>query len=362
MNQDQYYISVKSRKYLTGYFLFLITFLLLVLEVLLRIQGIGATRTETIRQGYHTYYGKKLNSWYWHSTPNTTYIENNFDFAYQVTTNSLGHREREPEEVFTGSVVRIIALGDSFTEGSGTVPDSTYVRHLEGMLSQRLPGSQIAFYNAGTSGSDPFFTYVLLRDRLLNYHPQVVIQTVNASDYIDFVLRGGFERFKSDSTCAFRKPPWFEPLYHYSYVFRIILHLSGYPGDVLMKRSDFLRQGETIINPQLVAVADSFSALAAKNGFRMLFVLHPGYGDYMNSEMSRLQQNLAASLRLKGYCVANLWQPMNAIIQRDSLYLYGYRHDLHFTGKGYRLMAEEILQETDKHCPGLWQQAATIDY
>jgi len=98
----------------------------------------------------------------------------------------------------------------------------------------------------------------------------------------------------------------------------------------------------------------SFTALALRSGFRVLFVLHPGYGDFMNVEMEILQQQLTDALRAKGYCVANIWQPMNALLKDDSLYLYGYRRDLHFTGKGYRLMAETIFDETEKHCPGFW--------
>ncbi|HXH20137.1 MAG TPA: GDSL-type esterase/lipase family protein [Chitinophagales bacterium] len=341
------------------YFVFIIIFTLVAIELLLRIFGIGDIRLESVGKDYYSYYGKKFNSWYWVNSPHLTYTDKNSDYTIEVKTNSLGHREREPEEVYaTKAGIRIIALGDSFTEGMGTEQDSTYVRYLENKVRTIAP--EVDFYNAGTSGSDPFFCYVLLRDKLLKYQPDIVIQTINGSDYTDFVLRGGFERFKADSTTVFHNAPWLEPFFHYCYIFRVILALNGYTGDILQKRDDFLRNCETIINPQFIALADSFLMLASRNGFKMLFVAHPAYGDFMLREAERIQQQLTTVLSAKGHCVVNIWQPMNDVMKGDNLHRYGYEQDLHFTSLGYQLMAETIFEEVEKRYPGFWKAGANF--
>jgi hypothetical protein len=44
---------------------------------------------------------------------------------------------------------------------------------------------------AGVAGSDPFYEYRLLVDKLLACQPDLVMTVVNVSDVIDVIVRGG---------------------------------------------------------------------------------------------------------------------------------------------------------------------------
>jgi hypothetical protein len=59
---------------------------------------------------------------------------------------------------------RLIALGDSFTEGVGTSYDMTWLKVVEARLATAMPDRTFVAYNAGVSGSDPWFAYMLLRE------------------------------------------------------------------------------------------------------------------------------------------------------------------------------------------------------
>lgn len=345
------------------YSVFIIAFIFLALETLLRIFGINNTYLESIGKSYYSYWNKKHDGWYHSGTPNKTYTEKNIDFEYVNTLNSLGHRELEPGQVFSGNQKKVIAIGDSYTEGVGVVYDSSFVRHLERLAQAQ--GASLAFYNAGVSGMDPFYAYTMVRDKLVRYRPDIVIATFNTSDYTDYVYRGGFNRFRTDSTTVFRKAPMSEPLYRYSYTYRLLLHdLLGYAnGDLFMTEKEFMKVSADI-NRQFVTVADSFQSLAEKNHFQLLFVIHTGCPELIyDSEINRFSRNileqLNKELKARGYFSVNLWEPMAEVIHQDNRLLYGFEHDGHFSSAGYRLMAQAIWNETGKYCTGFWTTGST---
>lgn len=341
------------------YIIFIMLFSLGVFEILLRAFGINDTYLESVGKSYNTYWGQKIDSWYWTHGPNSTTIERNIDFTYESRYNSLGLRELEPAQIFNDSTLRIIVLGDSYTEGLGVIYDSSFVRHLERLLrAQQIP---VSFFNAGNAGVDPIFAFSLLRDKLAGFQPDIVIITINPSDYTDLIFRGGFERFQPDSTTVFKPAPWFEPLYHYCYVFRFVLHdiLRYVQGDLFMKEKEFMQECLKI-NTRLVAVADSFHALAVKNDFKMLFVIHSGCAELvnhynkLNKHARQAMQRLTDDLKARGYYAVNIWEPMGRVITAKTQLIYGFEHDGHFSSAGYKLMAQSILDETEKSYPAFW--------
>jgi len=71
---------------------------------------------------------------------------------------------------------------------------------------------KIETLNGGVSGSDPFYSYYILRYKLLKYHPDLVVLTINKTDFDDFVCRGGDERFLSNGKIQTKSRPvieWF---------------------------------------------------------------------------------------------------------------------------------------------------------
>lgn len=115
----------------------------------------------------------------------------------------------------------ICALGDSFTESIGAPADSTY----PALWQQLLPcQDSLAVLNAGVSGSDPFYAFILLQELAKQYTIHSAVFLVNESDVIDCMWRGGEERFLPDGGVQFSRGPWWEPLYAFSMVFRLIIH------------------------------------------------------------------------------------------------------------------------------------------
>jgi len=144
------------------------------------------------------------------------------EFSDDIKCNADGLRDVDhPLKKDTGEY-RIICLGNSFTEGIGTMQDSSWPKQLEKRLNKNTK-RKFTVFNAGMSGSDPFFEYMLLEKKMLNYNPNLVLVALGSSDFGFYRFRGGFERFTSDGY-RFRKAPSRESLYALSYIYRLILN------------------------------------------------------------------------------------------------------------------------------------------
>ena len=139
--------------------------------------------------------------------PNYRSSLNFAEYAYHIQTNSEGLREAEIPVPNPHSDYRILALGDSFTEGRGAGQDSTWPKSLERKLNASAGSRKTMVINAGISGSDPFFEYQLLKERLLKYNPNMVIVAINSSDIDDLIIRGGMERFQPGGILKYKEGP-----------------------------------------------------------------------------------------------------------------------------------------------------------
>jgi hypothetical protein len=198
----------------------------LAAEALLRISGYTENYSEA-RLGFYNFichgcYQDKLHVW---PANDTHEIGDGVQFLYPRTTNSLGLSDREWEKEKPDSVYRVIALGDSFTEGDGAPADSAWPRLLEQLL--RSEGMSVEVFNAGICGSDPFGSLMLLRHRLLEYRPDLIIMTLSMQDLLeDVAIKGGMERFDPERG---RVPLLFEYIYAYSHISRLVYNrLLGY--------------------------------------------------------------------------------------------------------------------------------------
>ncbi len=100
-------------------------------------------------------------------------------FKTHFSTNSLGMRDREytPGK---GENVRILALGDSYTEGWGVEDSASWPKLLE---SQELRGVEV--WNLGVVGYSTDQEYELLRRFLGIAHPDVVVLQFYENDIAD---------------------------------------------------------------------------------------------------------------------------------------------------------------------------------
>jgi lysophospholipase L1-like esterase len=120
------------------------------------------------------------------------------EFSVDVRLNALGFRERRLPSPKPPGVVRLIALGDSFTQGYGVEEDEAWPRRLETVLDARH-GGRHEVVNLGVPGSNPHDHVRHLRDPGLAYEPDVVLVTVMANDVQERWVQREFEvQFASD--------------------------------------------------------------------------------------------------------------------------------------------------------------------
>lgn len=91
-----------------------------------------------------------------------------------LRTNSLGMRDREPLPADTPDLVRICALGDSFTFGVGVRSREAYPNVAEKMLRKAYPDQAIEVLNMAVSGYSSSDEVQVLRYKALLLNPSLV--------------------------------------------------------------------------------------------------------------------------------------------------------------------------------------------
>lgn len=163
------------------------------------------------------------------------------EFDFELRTNSLGLRDIEHPLDKAPGEFRVLAVGDSFTEGQGASFEETWTavlgRHLD-----RVDPDRYTVMVGGVAGSDPFYASRLLVDRLLDYRPDLVLMVVNFSDIIDVIIRGGDERYAIEGrTSPISDPPSGLPvwLFEHSHFCRfVMMEALGYTHLLMTKAED----------------------------------------------------------------------------------------------------------------------------
>ncbi len=342
-------MSRQTKKFILLYAVIITSTSLLLLavgaEIVLRWKGTYSTWVERNFGKYVSPYATPyLANWYWLRRPNdaTTYKQPEFDFA--LITNSFGIRDIEHPSEKPENEFRIITLGDSFTEGQGAAYENSYVKQLEKRLNASCAPNHIRIINGGVAGSDPFYSFTLLRDKLLTYKPDLVTVAMNASDITDIIARGGEERFLENGRVHFAEPPKDEWLFARSHLYRFILmNAFGYdwfglsPGEHITKREQAVEQ--------LSVAAQKFQALAAQENFALLVVLHPAdqfeaLKQKYSFDAGKLKQNLEAHqiqyVDLMPSFAGQAKMGMQGILK------YYWEKDMHNNAEGYKVLAEGI--------------------
>ncbi len=212
-------------------------FSLMCAEACLYITDTAKTAPELNGWGYRSMYETKNIPQSHHWSPDTIHVLEAPEFKYYRKTNGLGFSDtadwNRPKQVGT---LRILALGDSFTEGDGAPEDSSYVNQLRILFKEN--NYRVEVFNAGVCGSDPIYNYKEYIDTLYSIKPDVIIQTIASGDVlVDIHARGGLERFNDISLHQSKSLPFTERIKSVSLLYRIIdaatgnlaqlLHLAG---------------------------------------------------------------------------------------------------------------------------------------
>jgi hypothetical protein len=326
---------IKHRKRIQEHFAYYI-WLIWFIEFIILLTGIGKIRNEASNGRYMAYHAPSVN--FFHTWPAAnTHLLSGKEFAFHRTTNSLGFADSEWEKTKRPGSIRILCAGDSFTEGDAAHTDSSYVAFLRRSLEGKY--EHIEVMNAGTCGSDPFFNYINLKDRLVAFQPDIVIQTISSNDlFHDYPQRGGMERFMADGTVQYRAAPWWEPLYAMSYIIRIFASVAGYQPDLTKK--NYVTEHQTDIEKEF---SDFFNAHyirhALQNRYDLIIVALPMKEEVAQQKLRFNFQGIAAGIQ-GVYTLDLLPCYIDHISQvkqtPDSFY---WTFDSHHNHAGYEMMA-----------------------
>ena len=317
-----------------------LTFCLCVLELALISKNIiFGKESSFLYQSPYTPQGK--NWFYIWSSDHDLY---NWEFRFHRIVNTEGLSDIEHPVLKNSNEYRIMGLGDSFTEGHGADADSTWLKFLERNLSKYLLQKQLTFINAGISGSDPYFEYVLLEKKLLKYKPDLVFLVLNFTDIGDIALRGGMERFKADGSVKYSTAPWWEPIFAMSCISRLFFSVLGYDACSLNK-IDFEYE-----SMKITEIINKFDTLAVKNNFKFIVIFHPSLQEIRSNKM-QLEDVYSKIYRNVRPEVMNMLDYFTRVekIDATSASDYYWLEDMHNNAKGYAAFARGVewkLKET----------------
>ena len=322
-----------------------VLFLFFLLETVLIMTGTYLTYMERLNHAYVSPYAYANSSPYnvWPTAGKPHWLTKP-EYSYSRPTNSLGFADMEWPKSKRPGEKRILALGDSFTEGDGASYDSSYVAIFRQCL--RAAGDSSYIMNAGICGSDPCNNYIIYRDLLQPYQPNVIIQSMGSGDLIaEILLRGGMERFQKDGTVKFRPAPWWEPIYAESYLSRIFFRSAGYT-ELLRKKDPSPPEIERITKSAM-DLFDAYADLCRKNGTKLFIVLHPERNEVDNNQYNYNFTALIDHLRNTDHIeVLDLLPLYRSYIEAHHSHSadYFWKMDGHHNSKGYQMMAETTCQ------------------
>ncbi len=277
------------------------------------------------------------------------------EFSYPVQHNRFGLRDREHPLDPPAGRFRMIALGDSFTYGSGATFEQTYLRRLEVLLSRR-PGTHppIDIVKAGIPRYYPETERMLLEAYGLRFRPDLVLVGFTPNDITDTclgleaVVRDGSGYLKSSEAEALG--PLGHGLFLRSHAARIVL--GAWVRDRLARRyrlswEDVFRDGG-IHEVDWVGVEREFDRmlqLLRPRGTPLVIVVVPWRGpwDAASGYPARRLEKWAADRPL-----ATVIDPLPAFRRAATAgERLHWQRDPHCTPAGYRVLAEAIVEELE---------------
>jgi lysophospholipase L1-like esterase len=94
---------------------------------------------------------------------------------WRVSLNEDGFRSAPVVAAKRPGVLRVACIGDSWTFGMNVNQDQTYPARLEALLREQMRGSDVEVMNFGVLGYSSFQGLELLRRRVLDLHPDVLV-------------------------------------------------------------------------------------------------------------------------------------------------------------------------------------------
>ncbi|MBU2490199.1 MAG: SGNH/GDSL hydrolase family protein [Proteobacteria bacterium] len=311
-------------------------------EIYLRATGKYMTWSER-SYGQYSSMAENLDSWFPTRKPFFVEWYDNREFRFPLATNSLGVRDVEHPREKPGNEFRVAVLGDSYTEGVGAAVEDAWFRRLEEKLNRRAdPGTSFLVLSGAVAGSDPFYCFQMLKQKILDYRPDLVILALGENDVVDVARRGGMERFRPDGTVRIPSPIPAEWLFARSRLYRfVLLGILGRNEYLFTPREFEERMALAIV--ELAGLSARYQDLCRDHGAAFAVAVFPqkenlegkGYTPGFTLLVGRLEASGAPVLDLfpsfreamgQGAEVANLYWPV----------------DRHFQAQGYEVFASAV--------------------
>lgn len=334
---------LNAKKTFIALFVFLaVNMVLLVPEVVIRIKGRELTYMERNGdKGYMSISSFRKKTWLVKREPNSKGRYAKKEFSQLWETNSLGYVDREWDRSATG--LKVLALGDSFTEGMGG--DDPWIKVLSDLLTDKC-GISNYYMNGGISGHDPLLSYYNLEEELMEYEPDIVLLAVNRSDLDEIVARGCTERFKvnkrGDSLLVSPIDSRVEYLFAISHVARTLFRY--YEVDQTLKSQEEKDADFELAKECLAIAIKRYQTLAEKEGFKFGVVFHPFIHNLFNNSMGEFDvtKQMLDNMQI-AYVDLMPYYRDSIGMDRENLEQYFWQEDRH--QKEYNSFANAVLAE-----------------
>lgn len=256
--------------------------------------------------------------------------------------NELGLREAGLDSFMQDDRFLIIGLGDSFTEGIGTPADSTWPAIAEQVISEQCQKLDAVIFNAGMAGSDVFYQYKLL-DSLLKYdlRPAVVVVSLNTSDLVDVIIRGGKKRFDEDGDVVYNKGPWWEYFHASNYYIRVFVHEALKYNHLLKPHKVMPGLKKEAEQKIIKLIRQDYTRLAEAYQFELMVILQPLRYEFVHEQPVFVALEKAL-LKDEDVLVYNSTSVLNkAPMEIDELF---WPIDQHFTPQGYEYYGRYVAR------------------
>lgn len=318
------------------------------LEAILRLTGVVSTYSENNFNHYVNLFTQHHSKFFETvSEKNSLYDKSQIEFSHQYWLDSLGFLGISGKNNCKPTKT-VLFLGDSFVFGVGAEKEGNMVSQLQEMFDS------ICFYNAGIPGSDPFYQEHLFQNTFKKNQFKNVVLALNASDLMDYVFRGGTERFSKDKNAS-PQEPWFHPLYQYSHLVRAFVHGVLRRDYSLLSQKELIARKEKAVKAYFQLLAKLNTEIKEKFNGNVLVITHP-YPTNFQPKKSSLEkevfnysylEDLCEQLNENGVLCADLYSDFAEVLTEENYLAYSWPIDGHFNAKGYKLYAD-ILWNSPK--------------
>jgi hypothetical protein len=323
----------------------IIVILCMVTELILRLSGSFATYAEKNGLGYISLYDLGAIKWFTALSPGQ-HTTATADYTETYSINTLGFRDDDWPLEKGAQEVRVLALGGSFVEGSGSLSlASSYPRQLGQRLQQQM-GSDVSVrvLNGGIAGSDPVENLQALVRVFAQYRPDLIVQSLDEGDWkYDIALRGGLDRYNADGSISVQ-PPWFEPIYQHSHLARAFMTkvLGFNKGTLLSNAEREARIDRAVV--EVCRVLAQESDIARSLDAHLAVVVMPDYSDVLDGVVSDRMLAVEQCAGQYAATVLNLGRELRQRVPGDALAQLYWPTDKHFKPEGYALYGQIVAE------------------